>query len=382
SFIASPDNERSFEFEILVENQGEGAGSADVGFYLSTDRDISNTDTLVDFVTTGVIAPGESETVSGVVQWPLDLNGEYIYGLLVDDLGQVSESDESNNDTRFAPVFLGQNAQTCIDDFGEQDDVQTDAVFVLPPTDPFRRHCTDSDDWFEFDATAGSVYTFSTTRLGPASDTVIEIVDGNGNVLARSDNAIGRASSLAITAPRTEVLFVRATQFSGARGRERDYYLNIRQDDLRPDLLTWVDAPDVSLQAGSQVTFDMTVSNIGLGNAPASRIGLAAFASELGSLNRDAPAFFDLADLNIPPLNAGESVTLQTSVTIPDYSGEVIFTSAADGDGVIDEAVDSGDGPNYNQGNFLRRTIVGGSGKAVELKEKGPEQPPILESQP
>jgi len=80
-----------------VENQGTApAGPFAIGYYLSTDENITATDTRIGATTQGGLGAGSGtnyERFFGVELPP----GEWYFGALVDDLGQVTEIDETNN---------------------------------------------------------------------------------------------------------------------------------------------------------------------------------------------------------------------------------------------------------------------------------------------
>ncbi len=364
SYIASPTDDRNFEFEILVENIGAAAAAADVGFYLSTDTVIDVNDVFVDFTSIGIVPAGDSTTVSGVVQWPTDLNGEYTFGLFVDDLNQVFESDETNNTTYFPPVFLGSGDQNCIDDFAEPDDTRLEARQFTLPLDRNYRTCTDSEDWLRFDASAGSTYTISTSRLLSNSDTALDLYDANGTLVATNDDVVGAESlnsAINYTAATSGALFLRMRQYENARGRDRGFFINIRENDTRPNLIAYLTLPSGPLTANTTIPATVYVTNAGLTDAPASRVRISAFQNAVGSLSRDGQTFIGLLELDVPAISAESFVQVSGNFTVPNFTGGLEFSAIADGDGAIDESVDSGNGSNFNQGNFVQRTVFGGT---------------------
>jgi hypothetical protein len=74
------------------------------------------------------------------------------------------------------------------------------------------------EDWFKFDATAGTSYEIQTTNLATGVDTVLEIYDTNGvTMLATNDNSGGgNASLLTWQAPADGTYFVRVRQAAGS----------------------------------------------------------------------------------------------------------------------------------------------------------------------
>jgi subtilisin-like proprotein convertase family protein len=93
----------TLEFEF--ENQGTAdAALFDVGFYLSLDGFITTSDRLLSFIGNPVIlAPGSSFADSLTVTLPANgdsfwsEDGTYYVGMVVDDVHETQESDESNN---------------------------------------------------------------------------------------------------------------------------------------------------------------------------------------------------------------------------------------------------------------------------------------------
>jgi len=73
------------------------SGSFRYGLYLSTNSIISTGDTLVYSFTIGNQAAGTTNTGTINVGLPMGLTGTYYYGLIADDLGSVTESNEGNN---------------------------------------------------------------------------------------------------------------------------------------------------------------------------------------------------------------------------------------------------------------------------------------------
>jgi hypothetical protein len=90
---------------ICVVNRGSAdAGSFRTGFYLSTDTLIKTTDYLLTSITKSSLAAGYYSNLSDTIN--LDNisslpKGTYYLGFLVDDLKQVSESDETDNNIYF-----------------------------------------------------------------------------------------------------------------------------------------------------------------------------------------------------------------------------------------------------------------------------------------
>ena len=82
-----------------AKNQGNAAaGAFRLGFYLSTGSTISTSSTLFATCSITSLAVGATTTCAGTVNLPSSVGaGTYHGGAIVDDLNQVSESNESNN---------------------------------------------------------------------------------------------------------------------------------------------------------------------------------------------------------------------------------------------------------------------------------------------
>jgi len=74
------------------------------------------------------------------------------------------------------------------------------------------------EDWFKFDALAGTEYAIQTTNLAAGVDTAVEIYDTDGVTLLASDDngGGGNASSLTWQATQDGVYFARIVQASGS----------------------------------------------------------------------------------------------------------------------------------------------------------------------
>ncbi len=81
-----------------VQNLGGSAGGSHVGFYLSTDANITTTDTMLGTVYVNGLAAGAQQAVSGTFTIPVGLApGTYYLGAIADNYRYVTESDETNN---------------------------------------------------------------------------------------------------------------------------------------------------------------------------------------------------------------------------------------------------------------------------------------------
>jgi CARDB/Putative Ig domain len=88
-----------YTFTATVKNQGAAsAGASTLGFYLSTDTAIANTDVLVGTVSITTLAAGASKTVTLSAAIPTTTAAKtYYIGALADSKSAVVESNETNN---------------------------------------------------------------------------------------------------------------------------------------------------------------------------------------------------------------------------------------------------------------------------------------------
>jgi len=97
--------------------------------------------------------------------------------------------------------------------------------------DPLSTDVADQD-WFRFDAVAGSPYVIRTGNLGPQADTVVDLYGAAGNALASNDDyGIGGDSSISITLSTAGTYYVRVTGYNGrVLGDGTDYDLSVTGD--------------------------------------------------------------------------------------------------------------------------------------------------------
>jgi len=104
---------------------------------------------------------------------------------------------------------------------------------------PHNFHIANDQDWVYFDAVNGVEYTITTSHLGSRTDTVLELYNGSGTLLASNDDYSGLASRIVWTATANGRFFVKVRQYSGSvYGANTDYRLNLTSaapDAYEPD---------------------------------------------------------------------------------------------------------------------------------------------------
>ncbi len=83
---------------LRISNSGNGQSNASrVGFYLSTDNNITTSDRLIGTSTISALSPGASTFINSAFSVAGTPDGSYILGIIVDDTNLVFESNEANN---------------------------------------------------------------------------------------------------------------------------------------------------------------------------------------------------------------------------------------------------------------------------------------------
>ncbi len=90
------------------------------------------------------------------------------------------------------------------------------AVNGAPQTHTF--HIPGDQDWVYFDATAGAAYLIETFNLAAGNDTVLELYNSSGTLLAFNDDYNGLASRIGYTSPATQRLYVKVRHYSSIAG--------------------------------------------------------------------------------------------------------------------------------------------------------------------
>ncbi len=84
--------------DIAIRNQGvSNAGTFRVGVYVSPNNVITTSDMLIASATRTNLNAATNSSIAGTVSVPTLTTGVYYVGAIVDDLGQIAESNETNN---------------------------------------------------------------------------------------------------------------------------------------------------------------------------------------------------------------------------------------------------------------------------------------------
>uniref|UniRef100_UPI002ACD5197 PPC domain-containing protein n=1 Tax=Chloroflexus sp. TaxID=1904827 RepID=UPI002ACD5197 len=110
-------------------------------------------------------------------------------------------------------------------------------ITVNGPAQRHTFHVAGDQDWVFFDAVAGARYVIRTFNLGSCSDTVLELYNAVGGLLARNDDSAGTlASRIEYTTPSSGRLLVRVRHYNPtSSGICTQYDLEVSSVSLAPD---------------------------------------------------------------------------------------------------------------------------------------------------
>jgi hypothetical protein len=227
----------------IIQNTGsgklEGSGHIDVGYFLSTDDEITVDDIFLGDTSIGI---GDSfsrddvdfgfESLSAGENYQFDHQlaitnnlapGNYYVGAIVDYIDYyewytfpratdtneyafpehvtVDESDETDNVRVIPEYMVAVNNPTCTDDVYEPDSINADATPIRPGQTQIRNFCRDNSDWLAFDAVQGNIYKISTETIGTEVDTQLILYDTDGTSILLFHDNIGNDSDNNIARP-------------------------------------------------------------------------------------------------------------------------------------------------------------------------------------
>lgn len=157
------------------------------------------------------------------------ISGDYL--VRVKDVSSTVAGDETQYDLR-----IGQGI--CQADTFEEDDSRDDASVVsLDNTTTMHNFCPGGDhDWVAFYATGGKSYVIRTTNPGPEADTILELYNADGVLLAQNDDHTpGTSSQVALASANTGNYFVKIRQYNPSYlGAGTEYGVRIREGTPTP----------------------------------------------------------------------------------------------------------------------------------------------------
>ncbi|WP_164891191.1 CARDB domain-containing protein [Botryobacter ruber] len=318
-----------------IQNNGPGSAAASsIGYYIS-DRNVwDNTATLLVQRQVTSLAAGGTTSLTTYMSVPAGIvAGTYYILVKADDMGVVTETNETNN-------------------------VRSVAVTVIPPViDLVAENIT-----FEGTVYAGNSYNISagiknngnvtspssnvgfylsTNTTFDSSDVLLRSISGgplaNGSIATRSSNIIVPVG----TAPGTYYMLAVVDHTgviieSNETNNSRSFAFNLLAASALPDLnLHSPGLGTASVRAGDNAAVSNIVTNAGTGNAPAGKVNYYL------STNMVFDSFDTfLGESSVPQLAPGASSTQTASVLIPGTtaSGSYYLLMVADAANVIPES--------------------------------------------
>jgi hypothetical protein len=176
-------------------------------------------------VTTTVVCSDYS-----VQEWQFDCNNEDYYN--------TSPPSGSYLATHWNVVnnkFLI-NEGGCPDTFWEWDSDRAHARPIAPSSYRFHAFCSpDDEDWASVSVVAGNLYRFETLNLSSGTDTILELYDSAGTLLAANDDGgPGLASVVDFTPTVPDTYYVKVRRYRGASHPTQTYYLRVSSFDFPP----------------------------------------------------------------------------------------------------------------------------------------------------
>lgn len=203
-----------------------------VAFFLSQDEQVTTDDMFIGMVNLpnvrdGII-PGLGYSFDLSFELPDNIpNGDFYIGAIVDprsytyehlpefiaDAGHVDEMDESNNFSETYVLSIS-GSTDCFDDAYEPDDLISSAKNLELGTSQVHNFCFDTADWFTFDATAGNVYTISTSGSEQYANTYLALYDSDGDtLLATNGDDFSSDADLTWTAIESGTYYIKASNY-------------------------------------------------------------------------------------------------------------------------------------------------------------------------
>ena len=225
--------QNGFWIDLYADHQPTGPGdlTGSIRYWVASPIEAGTTISLTTLVTESTVS-GSGLAAQGT--GPQETT-QVLYGQ-ADSTGVLSESDEGNN--------ISSGIEVCFasaDDYETDDSVDT-AVSITTDgiTQTHNCHAVGDQDWFEFNAETGLIYTPRTENLGLSADTYLYLYDTNGTTfLAANDDYGGTlASQITWKAPADGTYYVLAKHWNpnvGGCGTSYDFSICGLYGDLDGD---------------------------------------------------------------------------------------------------------------------------------------------------
>jgi len=148
--------------------------------------------------------------------------------LMVQDAGDDDAGPGTTYDIR-----IWEEVHFVEDEYEPDDWLEKASRLELGSSQPHNLHVPGDHDWIRFSAKAGSTYVIETFSLGPDVDTVLHLLDEDGNELAMDDNGRGEeelASRIQWTVQTDALLYIMAHDLNDDQaGPGTEYRLRLLQ---------------------------------------------------------------------------------------------------------------------------------------------------------
>ena len=269
-------NGTNISISLTVENDGNSnASNSQVGYYLSTDNNITTSDYLIGTDVTGSLPPNSTTNeslnvdISTINNLP---NGVYYVGYMIDRANVVTESNENDN----VVVFNTQQVSF----LPPSPDLVVVNQVVAPSTillgGAYNVNCDVTNIGTTSASNSRLGYYFSTdTTWDVNTDTYLgKDVVGNTNVGALKPEQANFTLPTTLTAGTYYILFVADYLNVITEGDETNNvsYQQIVVSDQLPNLRTYANTDTLSI-IGNNITIQLGIENNGLSTSPVSEVG-------------------------------------------------------------------------------------------------------------
>lgn len=128
------------------------------------------------------------------------------------------------------------NEGNCPDSYIEWDSDRAHARVLPVPSYRFHAFCSpDDEDWTSISAVAGNLYRFETVQLSSNADTILELYNAGGTLLASNDDSGPGLGSIVDYTPTTSgTYYVKVRRFAASSHPTQTYYLRVSSFDFPP----------------------------------------------------------------------------------------------------------------------------------------------------
>jgi len=251
-----------------ITNQGGAPTTGVVQIYLSPTSNVTVDSGSLGFdYYWGFLDVGQSWNFSFKVTLPANVaNGTYY-------LNAVAQGDDPSvegNNVWNSPVPITiTGGTTCSDDSYEADDSAGTAKTIALGESQQHNHCNGTSDMMKFNATASTVYSIISQKVGNKASPKLSLYGTDGTtLLASSSTSWSVYSRMTWTAPESGTYYLKAAPYSGLQysGANTEYRITLG-DVLHPDFIVenfWFQGAGTP---GGVITVSDTIRNEGFADA-------------------------------------------------------------------------------------------------------------------